>query len=114
MYFNPIATGVAVVAGAVALPVAIPLAVGAAGFGAGGIVAGTWGASLMATYGGAVSVGSACAALQSIGVVGLGASGTAFASFVGAATTGAVVAGVNRIKGEQAADASCAPCKKTT
>lgn len=89
------ATAVAVV-GAVALPLAIPAAVGALGFGSGGIIAGSWAASFMASYGGAVTAGSACAVLQSIGAAGLAGTGIATAvaggAAAGAATGGAIAA----------------------
>ncbi|OAQ36734.1 hypothetical protein K457DRAFT_131909 [Linnemannia elongata AG-77] len=68
----------------------------------------------MASYGGAVTAGSLCANLQSIGVNGLRQAGNAMASAVGGATTGAVAVSVNGIKNDQVADAPCAPCKKTT
>lgn len=106
---HPIAVGTAVVAGAaISLPVVIPLAVGAAGFGAGGIVAGSWAASFMATYGGAVGVGSACATLQSVGVVGLGVGGNIIAAAVGGATAGVAVVKANAVNADQPADSTSA------
>ncbi|KAF9118632.1 hypothetical protein BG015_006558, partial [Linnemannia schmuckeri] len=55
MPWDHLATGTAVIFGVIALPAAIPLVVGAAGFGTGGIVAGSWAASFMASYGGSVA-----------------------------------------------------------
>lgn len=52
---------------AVAVPLAIPAIVGFLGFGATGIAAGSTAAGIMASYGGAVTAGSACAIMQSIG-----------------------------------------------
>ncbi|KAG0380332.1 hypothetical protein BGX24_008898 [Mortierella sp. AD032] len=77
----------AIITGAIAAPVAVPLVVGAMGFGAGGIVAGSWAASIMASYGGAVASGSVCAVLQSVGVVGLSTSGTILAAVAGGTAT---------------------------
>lgn len=64
----------------VAAPVAIPCFVGVLGFGSAGIIAGSWAAQFMASYGGAVTVGSICALLQSIGATGAIAFSTAIAS----------------------------------
>jgi len=69
--------------GALAGPVVVQSAISAAGFGAGGIVAGTPAAALMASYGGSVGAGSAVAILQSIGAVGLGLGGIVGAAGVG-------------------------------
>ncbi|KAI8905382.1 hypothetical protein DFJ77DRAFT_479296 [Powellomyces hirtus] len=82
------------VAGAVALPWAIPAVVTALGFGLGGIGPGTLATSIMASYGGAVTAGSACAVMQSIGAAGLSAGVTAAAAGAGGATaaTGAFLA----------------------
>jgi hypothetical protein len=61
--------------------VATPLLAGAvvsiAGFGTEGVLAVTWAASFVASYGGAVSAGSTCALFQSIGAAGLGYGGAA-------------------------------------
>lgn len=100
MPWDPLTTGAAVVVGAIALPVAIPVVIGAAGFGAGGIVAGSWAASLMASYGGTVVAGSACAVLQSVGAAGVGVAGTTLAGVVGGAAAGAAVVGASGAKGE--------------
>jgi len=61
-----IGAGAAVAVG-VAAPVAVTVGICALGFGAGGIAAGSWAAGFMASYGGSVAVGSACAIMQSIG-----------------------------------------------
>ncbi|KAF9988522.1 hypothetical protein BGZ65_000592 [Modicella reniformis] len=79
----------AVVGGVIAGPLIVTGAVAALGFGAGGILAGTPAAAIMASYGGTVTSGSLWAVLQSIGAAGLGATGTVIAGSVG----GAVVAG---------------------
>merc|ERR1711860_25014 len=71
--------GVAVVVA----PVVVPAALGAAGFTSAGIAAGSAGASLMSTYGGAVGAGSAVATAQSIGAAGLGTAGTVIAGAFG-------------------------------
>lgn len=82
--WKAIAVGTGVVAGgAVLAPLVVTGVVGALGFGAGGIVGGTAASGIMASYGGTVAAGSACAVLQSIGAAGLGAAGTAIASTVG-------------------------------
>ncbi|KAF9345208.1 hypothetical protein BGX26_003399, partial [Mortierella sp. AD094] len=60
-------------------------AVSAFGFGAAGIVGGSPAAAFMASYGGAVSSGSLCATLQSIGAAGLGPAGVFLTTGVGAA-----------------------------
>eukprot|EP00005_Dracoamoeba_jomungandri_P014744 CAMPEP_0174266164 /NCGR_PEP_ID=MMETSP0439-20130205/29218_1 /TAXON_ID=0 /ORGANISM="Stereomyxa ramosa, Strain Chinc5" /LENGTH=104 /DNA_ID=CAMNT_0015352963 /DNA_START=53 /DNA_END=367 /DNA_ORIENTATION=- len=46
-------------------------AIGWAGFTSAGITAGSWGAGLMASYGGAVASGSTLACLQTAGAAGL-------------------------------------------
>ncbi|MCO5550416.1 hypothetical protein L7F22_003902 [Adiantum nelumboides] len=76
--------GVAMAAAAAAIGVAasplwVPAVVGMAGFGASGVVASSWGAALMSTYGGLVPAGSVCAMLQSVGTAGL-ATSTIFAT----------------------------------
>ncbi|KAF9406239.1 hypothetical protein BGZ76_006391, partial [Entomortierella beljakovae] len=70
--------------GAVTLPISVPLIVASAGFGSGGIVAGTTAAWYMSTYGGVVASGSSLAVLQSIGAVGLGATANVATAGVGA------------------------------
>ncbi|KAG0367608.1 hypothetical protein BC939DRAFT_451971 [Gamsiella multidivaricata] len=88
-----IAFGVAIGATAVlAAPAAITIAAWGAGFGLGGIGAGTWAAGFMASYGGTVASGSACAVLQSIGTGALFTAGTAACATGGAAVGGAVAA----------------------
>ncbi|KAJ3179243.1 hypothetical protein HDU85_004932 [Gaertneriomyces sp. JEL0708] len=69
--------------GVVCAPPLAAAAVTSIGFGAGGIVAGSWAAGFMASYGGTMAAGSACAVMQSIGAAGLGAAGV-----VGLAATG--------------------------
>ncbi|KAG0198803.1 hypothetical protein BGX33_012067 [Mortierella sp. NVP41] len=69
--------------GVVAAPLVVTAAIGALGFGAGGIAAGSWAAGFMASYGGTVASGSACAVLQSVGSAGLSTTGTLLASVVG-------------------------------
>lgn len=78
--------GLASAGAGIAAMVSAPLVIAAAGFGSGGIVAGSFAAWFMSTYGGAVSAGSLCALLQSAGAAGLAASTTAG---IGAAGTGA-------------------------
>ncbi|KAI7823394.1 hypothetical protein BC939DRAFT_165238 [Gamsiella multidivaricata] len=70
-------------------PVVITRAVGLAGLGAGGIVTGTPAAAIRATYGGMVGAGCACAVLQFVGAVGLGAIGSAVFSALGCTTAAA-------------------------
>ncbi|KAG6556774.1 hypothetical protein Mapa_001720 [Marchantia paleacea] len=53
-----------------AAPIAVPAVVAALGFTSAGIAAGSAAAGFMASYGGAVSAGSVCAVLQSIGATG--------------------------------------------
>lgn len=72
-----LAVGVAV--GAV-LPT---VAVAAMGFGSGGIAAGSVASSIMASYGGEVAAGSACALLQSAGAAGFSAPILAASAAVG-------------------------------
>ncbi|KAF8948200.1 hypothetical protein BGZ47_006000 [Haplosporangium gracile] len=95
-----ITAGASIVAGAALSVVTILYTVGTADFTTGGVVARSWAASFMATYGGSVAVGSACATLQSIGVVGLGAAGNVDSATVGGVAAGVVVVGVDGIKGE--------------
>lgn len=82
--------GGATATAAVAGPVAVTTGVGLLGFGTGGITAGSWAAGFMASYGGTVASGSACAVLQSVGAAGLGVVGVgAFAAVGGVAVVGA-------------------------
>ncbi|KAL2628931.1 hypothetical protein R1flu_013617 [Riccia fluitans] len=86
-----IGTGVALVA----TPVAVPAVVASLGFGSAGIAVGSWAASFMVSYGGAVAAGSACAIIQSIGALGTFAGATAVAAAGAVLTTGgAIVAAV--------------------
>ncbi len=92
------AKGVAAVGvGSAVVGVATPLVAGAvvssAGFGTGGVLAGTWAAGFMASYGGVVSAGSACALFQSIGAAGLGYGGTALLAGAGAVVAVPLLAG---------------------
>ena len=64
---NPVRCAAA--AGVVAL--SLPFIVGAAGFGVGGIGAGTFGSWLMSWYGGSVPASGLVAYLQSLGAAGL-------------------------------------------
>ncbi|CEP03130.1 hypothetical protein PBRA_009348 [Plasmodiophora brassicae] len=79
-----------VIACAAAGPAIAAACIAAAGFGQGGIVAGSAAAGFMSSYGGAVSAGSLCAVLQSAGAVGLSA-GLSSASAAVAASVGLVV-----------------------
>ena len=89
--------------GKVALVAAAPIAVvaltgpalGVVGFGADGILKGSYAASIMSWYGGNVAAGSACAVMQSVGAAGVGS--TAYAA---AAGTGAVV-GAYKVKSDK-------------
>ncbi|KAL2628938.1 hypothetical protein R1flu_013624 [Riccia fluitans] len=85
-----IVTGVALLA----TPLVVPAVVSSLGFGPAGIAGGSWAASFMASYGGTVGAGSACAALQSIGAVGTFTGATAVASAGAVITGGGVVAAV--------------------
>ncbi|CAG8780936.1 35854_t:CDS:1 [Gigaspora margarita] len=75
--------------GAVILPYSLAYFIALLGFGSSGIVAGSYASWFMSLYGGAVKAGSICSILQSIGVVGLGSSGTTLLGSIGA-TTGAI------------------------
>lgn len=84
--------------GAAVAVVAAPLVVAGMGFGAGGIVAGSYAASMMSAAaianGGAVAAGSSVAILQSIGAAGFGLAGLMGVGAAGAAAgagVGAVV-----------------------
>ncbi|KAG9285880.1 hypothetical protein G9A89_013305 [Geosiphon pyriformis] len=68
--------GSAVVAGALICPPLVVAGVQAIGFGSAGIASGSWAAAIMSSYGGAVTSGSACAILQSIGAAGTGVATT--------------------------------------
>jgi Interferon-induced 6-16 family len=76
--------GVGAVAGACLAPWLVSAAVGAAGFGAAGIAANSWGAALMSFYGGATPAGSICAILQSVGATGLSSAASAVWACFGA------------------------------
>lgn len=80
--------GIAVTAGAVFTPIIVPGVVTAFGFGSAGIAAGSPAAAFMASYGGAVPAGSACAVLQSIGAAGLSAAGHIITGGTGALACG--------------------------
>ncbi|KAF9988524.1 hypothetical protein BGZ65_000594 [Modicella reniformis] len=89
----------ALVGGVLAGPLIVTGAIAGLGFGAGGILAGTPAAAIMASYGGTVASGSLCAVLQSIGAAGLGATGTVIAGSVGGAVAaGGVVAAMDEVK----------------
>ena len=83
--------GTAVVGGVTAV-VAAPVVVSAIGFGAGGILAGSWAASMMSTLA-PVGAGGLVATLQSVGAAGLGFTGSAVLSTIG----GGVGAGVGTV-----------------
>ena len=91
---DPLGTAVvagSALAGGVAGPTAALVAVNSAGFGAGGIVGGSWGAWLMSLGGGQTMSGGLVATLQSIGATGtLGLTGTAVAMGGGAVVAGGV------------------------
>ncbi|KAL3680709.1 hypothetical protein R1sor_023665 [Riccia sorocarpa] len=74
-----------------AAPVVVPAVVTSLGFTGAGIAVGSWGASFMASYGGAVAAGSACAVMQSIGAVGTFAGSTMVAATGGAIAAGGAV-----------------------
>lgn len=81
-------------AGAVALPLAVPAIIGLAGFGAGGILAGSsaaaWMSSAAAAGGGAIASGSLIALCQSVGAAGLSAAGVANLGILGGAIGGGI------------------------
>lgn len=85
------------VVGAGVAVVAAPLVVAGLGFGAGGIVAGSYAASMMSAAaianGGAVAAGSSVAILQSIGAAGFGVAGLMGVGAAGAGVGAAVGAG---------------------
>ena len=87
--------GTAVVGG-VATVVAAPFIVSAIGFGTGGIVAGSWAASMMSAMG-PVGAGGVVATLQSVGAAGLGVAGSSVLSISGAGVGTGVGAVVNRM-----------------
>jgi len=80
------------VVGVVAAPVVVSTAVATIGFTSAGIAAGSWATTIMSSYGGYVTTGSACAVLQSVGAAGLGAVGTAISSAAGGATAFVIAA----------------------
>jgi hypothetical protein len=79
---------IAATAGILLSPLIVTSVVALLGFGAGGIIAGTPAAAIMAAYGGAVSAGSICAVLQSIGAAGLSSLAAAITSIVGGVAAG--------------------------
>lgn len=87
------------VVGAGVAVVAAPLVVAGLGFGAGGIVAGSYAASMMSAAaianGGAVAAGSSVAILQSIGAAGFGLAGLLGVGAAGAGVGAAVGAGAD-------------------
>lgn len=91
--------GAAVSVAAIA-PSLVMLSVGALGFGAGGIVGGSYAASMMSAQavasGGGVSAGSMVATLQSIGAAGLGLTGTTVSMGTGGAVGGLVASAASR------------------
>ena len=91
--------GTAVVGGVtavVAAPVVVSV-VSAIGFGAGGILAGSWAASMMSTLA-PVCAGGLVATLQSVGAAGLGVAGSSVLSTIGAGVGTGVGAVVNRLR----------------
>lgn len=90
-----ITKGVVALTAAAAGPALVVGAATVAGFGAGGIVAGSAASWFMGTYGGTVAAGSLCAVAQSIGAAGLGTAAwalvTGTSAAVGAVATKAVV-----------------------
>ncbi|BBN07644.1 hypothetical protein MPTK1_4g05290 [Marchantia polymorpha subsp. ruderalis] len=74
-----------------AAPVVVPALVTTLGFTSAGIAGGSWAAGFMASYGGLVSAGSACATLQTIGATGA-LGGPSLLAGAGAATTALAVA----------------------
>ncbi|KAJ8318541.1 hypothetical protein KUTeg_003632 [Tegillarca granosa] len=88
---NSLITGL-IIGGATAVvaPVTVPAALGVLGFTSAGIAAGSFTASFMASYGGAVASGSACAIAQSIGAAGIGTAATA-ASAATATVVGLII-----------------------
>ncbi|CAG8805776.1 4680_t:CDS:1 [Dentiscutata erythropus] len=93
---HPKATiGALTVGGAVLGPLGFVGLVGAAGFGSGGIAAGSLAAWMMSLQGGATAAGSLVAILQSIGAAGLGMTGTLITSTAGATVLGALAMKLN-------------------
>ena len=74
---GPCLSQLGLVAGSILSPVLATITITAAGFGTGGILAGSPAAALMSSYGGNVTAGSLCAILQSIGASGM-SSGLSF------------------------------------
>ncbi|CAH1767373.1 10268_t:CDS:2, partial [Entrophospora sp. SA101] len=70
--------------------------VSAIGFEAGGIAVGSFAAWIMSLYNGAVTSGSVCAILQSIGAAGLGTVGTIASGITGAVMGGGISMGVEK------------------
>ena len=88
--------GTAVVGGVTAF-FAAPVVVSVVGFGTGGILAGSWAASMMSTLA-PVGAGGLVATLQSVGAAGLGVTGSAVVSTIGAGVGTGVGAVVNRFR----------------
>ena len=86
--------GICAVVGGVTAVVAAPVVVSAIGFGAGGIIAGSWAASMMSTLG----AGGLVATLQSVGAAGLGVTGSAVLSTIGAGVGTGVGTVVKRLR----------------
>ncbi|KAF9905192.1 hypothetical protein BX616_001073, partial [Lobosporangium transversale] len=82
---NTTAIVVTAVAGVLIAPILFKITVASLGFSPNGIVAGTPAAGMMSFWGGAVTAGSICAVLQSIGAGGLGVTGTAISGVAGGA-----------------------------
>nr|CAG8594675.1 13645_t:CDS:2 [Entrophospora candida] len=70
--------------------------VSAIGFEAGGIAVGSFAAWIMSLYNGAVTSGSVCAILQSIGAAGLGTVGTIASGITGAVMGGGISMGLEK------------------
>ncbi|TPX55903.1 hypothetical protein SpCBS45565_g08483 [Spizellomyces sp. 'palustris'] len=101
---GPGLTQASIIVGVAAAPALVSAGIAAAGFGPGGIAAGSWAAGFMASYGGSVATGSACAILQSAGAAGLNASlvaaSAATGGLLGTAGGAALSAASSRIVGE--------------
>ena len=79
--------GTGAVVGGVGVVVAAPFVVGALGFGAGGITAGSYAASMMSAMA-PTAAGGIVATLQSVGAAGLSGTGTTLLAGTGAVTSG--------------------------
>ena len=89
--------GICAVVGGVTAVVAAPVVVSPIGFGAGGIIAGSWAASMMSTLA-PVGAGGLVATLQSVGAAGLGVTGSAVLSTIGAGVGTGVGTVVKRLR----------------